>query len=130
MRAYSGDRRWQTSSETEEAPTEAVALILGHLEVELFEHFIQRLWLECLLHRLGVFSVLPAHAAFEILWRFLFAHLTPPDAQVPGRHQLHARSAVVARCVAPNAPLIVPVFAIAAQRLEAFAARSGVEPAN
>ena len=39
-------------------------------------------------------------------------------------------SAVMAGFVAPDAPLLVPFFAIAAQCLKSFAARTGIEPAN
>ena len=73
--------------------------------------------------------MLPAHAAFEILRPFLFAHLPPPDAQgLKGICSM--RRAVMAGFVAPDALLLVPFFAIAAECLEPFTALPGIKPAN
>jgi hypothetical protein len=73
--------------------------------------------------------VLPAHAAFDILRSFLFAHLPPPDAQgLKGICSM--RRAVMAGFVAPDALLLVPFFAIAAECLEPFTALPGIKPAN
>ena len=73
--------------------------------------------------------MLPAHAAFEILRPFLFAHLPPPDAQgLKGICSM--RRAVMAGFVAPDALLLVLFFAIAAECLEPFTALPGIKPAN
>ena len=73
--------------------------------------------------------MLAARLSFEILRRFLLAHLTPPDTKIL-KCIRSVRSAVVAGFVAPDAPLLVPFFAVAAECLKSFAARSGIKPAN
>ena len=76
-----------------------------------------------------MFSVLPAHSAFDILRPFLLTHLPPPDAQgLKGICSM--RSAVMAGFVAPDALLLVPFFAIAAECLKSFTALRGIKPAN